>query len=220
MWRKRRKTFRRGGSRKRKVQWLVSPGATAASFTTTGKFFLPLGQINNPLVPQFSRLATQQDVITYLRIVGELRIGLYQDVLYTNSSGLDTVVSYGLCLVKGEYDGAGTWTVNVADIPDPFDGADDPDKWLVKRDIIMSAGNSHAGVVWNPAGAPQENFPDRQVLMSTDDQGPHYSHLDLKPKRRALWEEKLGIIIGIASIPTGYTIFVNEHLRVLTAKWG
>lgn len=210
---------RHGFRRRRKVQWLPSiqwsAGGTAISLGA-GPVFWPLEDPNNSLVTNASRLANMNDELFYQRIVGQLRFGLYLQGGGTPQYG-DVVLDYGIAIVKGEYSPAGLWTINASDIPNPSNYTAPQDAaervWLYKRQVILADRlvNTTSG------------FQTRPTINSTDDIGPQGSDIDLKPKRRAHYEEKLGIITCVNTLGVmaeNYTIYMNPSLRVLIAKWG
>lgn len=214
-----RRTFRRTFRRKARVNWLpgiqFSAGGTtiplynpdAAPGTNPNKSTIfPLEDTTNMFVAGANRFATANDNISYQRIVGSLRFGLYAGEGIPDP--YDHVVSYGIAFVKGEYATDGTWSVAYTDIPcasaflSPQDTAE---KWLFRNEVILNLGN----VVGTPA------------ILTTDLIGPYYSHIDIKPRRRALYEEKLCIVVSnVAQADATANLFMNPNLRILTKKWG
>lgn len=180
----------------------------AAIEFTTNQF---VGTGNSP------RFAVQNDEITYQRILGNLRFGLYCNTSPTAYALQDVVIDYGIVLTKGEYsDVDGSWTVVEADLPDPTQFVDDPDKWLFKNELVLNGSNGFIG------GVGQAYNPAPRTMQSTDDQLPNGSWIDIKPRRKARYEEKLGIVYMINSSgdANGFDVFLNYNLRVLTSKWG
>lgn len=172
----------------------------------------PLEDPTNPFVHQASRFAQPDDEITYMRIVGDLRFGLY----CTDAVEDDYVLDYGIALVKGNYDQLGNWTVPNAEIPRPgptFGPQDAPEKWFFRRTCVFKQKiitSSITGYIYRPQ------------MMCTDELLPTGSFIDLHPKRKARYEEKLMIIAqGSTASPTiSPQIIMNQNLRILTAKWG
>lgn len=219
--------------RRRRVNWLPQiaqpfaghfalgnpPDGALAQWSKSGTLQAPaiilLENPNNPFVSSASRFAVQEDEITYQRIVGTLRLGMYTQAV----DEFDWNVDYGLILVKGEYDQSGNWTVNNADIPHPSPCVapqDAAERWLFRntvvfRDVIVTS--SVSGYIQRP----QNNC--------TDFLPPSGSFIDIKPRRKARYEDKLALIVaGSTSAPNAdmalHDVFVTMNLRILTSKWG
>lgn len=244
MYRKRGRRFRsRFGRRRRQTSWLTSGaqrGNESITFDGTTQYF-SIGEETNDFVANHPRFAKANDTITYLRILGNLRIGMYL-ANPASSPASDYVVDYGLVLVKGDYDDAGAWTQE--DHPSLTETADEDDKWLFKRQCVLAApinvtysrrlmiyndGVDDIGELWTGSPgdpAPNEkleffNQPLRGGMMSTDELLPNGSFIDLKPRRRAQYAEKLMIAVSIlGDADDNREFFLTNALRVLTAKWG
>lgn len=192
---------------------------------------------DNMFVAGQERFAVQNDEITYQRIVGRLRIGLYAQCAADELFPFDYKVDYGIALVHGEYASDGSWSSDT-DLPNPADSKDDPEKWLWKDSVILNLGsryqifsNTDAGAPrlfelcdpeGNPYGAATIHGIGREYVPSTDFIGPQYSFIDIKPRRKAKYEEKLGIITVVQTNDGAEqtTVSLNHNLRVLTSKWG
>lgn len=224
-----RRRVRRSFRKRRAVSWLtpVKSGPNGTEITagvTDVAQFIPLENTENTFIATNQRFAAQNDIITYLRILGQLRLAYYPNANsdITLSELPDVVCDYGICLVKGEYADDGTWAVDNSDVPKLTESSDDPEKWLFRNHIIFNPGfnpslydpvsleTTHLGIGYVPA------------LLSTDQLGPGYSWVDIKPKRRAQYSEKLGIIVElfVSSEAAPGAVYLNHNLRVLTAKYG
>lgn len=196
-----------------------------------GPLWLPLHDNDNMFVAGQERFAIQNDEITYQRIVGHLRFGLYGTCLRVDPP-YDYKLDYGIVLVHGEYAPDGVWT-NDADLPNPADSKDDPDKWLFRNTCILNVGMDYATLdasqtqgtmaTCDNLFVAQPRIGWRPFTQSTDQIGPNYSHIDIKPKRKARYEEKLGIVAVLETEDPSdfpYVAFCTHNLRVLTSKWG
>lgn len=194
-------------------------GPAPHNFNVATAMVWPLTAINNPFVANSSRYQRAEDEITFLRIVGRLRWGMYVDPAY--ATDYDYIVSYGLILVKGEYDNGGNWTVPAAQVPNPskYEAPQDTaDPWIWKETAILTQ-------LAAPSSVTGYGYRDRH--MSTDSLGPAYSFVDVKPRRRARYEEKLCITASVEtndpgrdSLTNTVSMYMSENLRILTAKWG
>lgn len=206
---------------------------------------IPLTHVDNDFVENHPRFAKRNDVVTYKRILGEIRMGLYNNANLTPREGLDYVVEYGLAFIEGDYDNAGVWTQS-SEVPSPAETGDEDDKWLFKNRVILCFGarltklwyasdgtqvndvDSITGFpIYGPGGQTNPNFDmtslwleqeSRQALMSTDAQLPMGSKVDVRTRRRSQYGEKLAIIARVETDNTDtidVSIFCDHSLRVL-----
>lgn len=203
------------------VSWLptIRGGAGGVLVPQASLSVFPILQPNSVFGTNYqSRLGPAQDEVNFRRIVGRLRLGLYLDDLTNGLTVGDFPVYYGVAMVKGEYDGAGNWTVNVSDIPTPAESQDDPEKWLFRDVSIFTV-------------APQETFVQGGILisatqltraqyLSTDQQGPNFSWVDIKTRRKTSYEEKPCIVVHVIEdfSSIGALLYLNHDLRVLVKK--
>jgi len=163
-----------------------------------------------------------EDQITYQRIVGLLRLGLYRTP--TPEDGpqpIDVLCHYGICFIEGQYDNSGIWTATRD--PRVNDHLDDDDPWFFQFHPLLSLGEQYV-----PAGNTTTVEPTwwaRERMPSTDRMLPNGSFLDIKPKRKAQYAHKLHLIVaadtaGDPTPPDGIVLFCNWNLRILQSKYG
>lgn len=192
--------------------------------------------MDNNFIQDHPRFAKANDVVTLRRILGLLRIAMYQ----TNpiaSPVTDYYVDYGLCIVPGDYDDAGTWSVKTP-VPTPSEASDEDDKWLFKATQIFSFGAVDTLTQFTPVDSGTLGFFSqpliatpvaglftsqvrRPSLICTDQCLPNGSFIDLKTHRRLQFGEKLMLITEITGdADDNRTFYATNALRILTSKWG
>lgn len=184
----------------------------------------PLTHVDNDFVENHPKFAKRNDVTSYLRILGDIRVGLYTTDQSVIKEAFDYTVEYGLALVKGDYDNAGVFTPGNDSMPDPRETSDEDDKWLFKNRAILSFGydqsrlfsvggtfpgtevssltndGTNPVIDYNVTANPFEAFlqvgfqPTRPRMMCTDQQLPNGSKVDIKTRRKAQYAEKLYLI--------------------------
>lgn len=236
-----RAPFRR--RRRRRVSWLTDNNQRGStSLNLSGELnTIVLTHVDNDFVENHPVFAKRNDNVKYVRVLGELRFALYNAENLTLREGLDYTVEYGICFIEGDYDNSGVWTQSDT-VPNPAETGDEDEKWLYKNRVIFSFGalQTHFfNYVGTELALTDTNTPPlldvntatngtvglvtlqqetRPRMMSTDEQLPNGSKIDIHTGRRAIYSEKLAIVARVETDNTdteNVEIFCDHNLRVL-----
>lgn len=232
-----RRPFRRRFRKRRAVAWQTQAQLHGQGTLEVGSAESPVPEywaiqaLDNDFVANHPRFAKANDTVSLRRILGMLRIGYYRDD--GSANGTDYKVHYGICVVPGDYDSAGTWQRSVP-APQPSEESDEDDKWLFKNTIFLTSQqwssnlrlDSYDNYLLAKGSAqvstdiPVVRWPIRDGLMSTDHQLPNGSHIDIKTRRRLQYGERLFIVTEVEGLADEHAVFyLNWDLRMLCAKW-
>lgn len=228
--------------RHRTVSWLTTGNQRQTYTLTPGtveRFSVGVAD-DNDFVENHPRFAKRNDIVPLRRIVGHLRLSMY----YSGATDFpmaatDGLIEYGLCIVKGDYDESGVWSPT-NQLPDPRNSSDYDDKWLFTNSIvtsfgaavttgfstnggmIISSGNVIAAGTGGSGYAPfaWQTQNTRPICLSTDQQLPNGSYIDISTRRKLQYGEKLSLITTVTdprSDPTEVTYYAEVRVKTLIA---